>query len=51
MNLPVYIKNISNFSAETEEEFKASFKREEFPKTHMLFQYGLVCNHIYYIDR
>jgi CRP-like cAMP-binding protein len=51
MNLPLYIKNISNLSDQTEQKLGAVFKREEFPKGHHLYEQGEICQHIFYIER
>lgn len=51
MDLPTYFKNISKLSPESVEEFTSTFKREELPKGHFLFQPGEVCQKIYYVEK
>lgn len=51
MNLPPNIKSIANLSPQAEQNLRAVFQRDEFPKGHHLFRQGEVCRHIFYIEK
>lgn len=50
MNLPLYLRSISNISEQAEQEISSLFIREELPKGHFLYKAGEVCHRIYYIE-
>lgn len=51
MKIPEYFRNITKLSADSEKIIISAFKREEFPKGHLLYRQNEICNHIYFIEQ
>lgn len=51
MNLPSYIKSITNPPPEVEAEIMANIKRQELPKGDFLYKQGDICRDIFYIEK
>ena len=51
MNLPSNIKSTVGLSDKAKQKIGDIFLREEFPKGHLLYRQGEICQHIFYIEK
>jgi len=51
MELSEYLKNISKLSDSLEEDLKNLFEPKEFSKGDHLFKQGMICRHMFYIEK
>ena len=51
MCLPQHIRDIVSMTSLEEQEIGTFFKREEFPKGHILIQEGSICRNVFFIEK